>query len=83
MTWTPWMRRLVRAHPVVSIDLRGHGSSRDAWHDPDARLTDYAADVLSVLDHLRIPACHFVGESFGGTIGLHLAAGYPDRLPKG
>lgn len=77
--WAPWMRRLARLRPVVSIDLRGHGSSREVGAGVDEPgIADYAADIMSVLEHLEIASCDFVGESFGGTVGLYLAAERPD-----
>jgi 3-oxoadipate enol-lactonase len=72
--WFPWMRRLAASHPVVTIDLRGHGKSSGAWGSPHPDLADYGSDILSVMDHLGLAECHFVGESLGGTVGLFLAA---------
>ena len=72
--WLPWFKTLAAHHPIVTIDLRGHGGSALSWTKDDYSLDDIAEDITAVLDHLGIPVCHFVGESFGGTVGLHLAA---------
>ena len=72
--WLPWLKTLSVHHPIVTIDLRGHGGSASSWTKNDYSLDDITRDITGVLDHLDIPVCHFVGESFGGTAGLHLAA---------
>ncbi|MEN9891724.1 MAG: hypothetical protein RLY78_2019 [Pseudomonadota bacterium] len=43
-------------------------------------LSDMAADVLGVLDALRIPRVHVCGASMGGMIAQHLAATVPQRI---
>ena len=78
--WLPWLKSLAAGHPIVTIDLRGHGGSAAAWTKQDYSLDEFTRDVTVVLDHLEIQVCHFVGESFGGTMGLHLAAQQPHRL---
>ena len=78
--WLPWFKSLAASHPIVTIDLRGHGGSARAWTKQDYSLDDITKDITVVLDHLGIQVCHFIGESFGGTLGLHLAAQQPRRL---
>ena len=78
--WLPWVKSLAACHPIVTIDLRGHGGSAGAWTKQDYSLDDITQDVTAVLDYLGIQVCHFIGESFGGTVGLHLAAQQPHRL---
>ena len=78
--WLPWFKTLAPHHPIVTIDLRGHGGSALSWTKDDYSLDEIAEDITAVLDHLGIPICHFVGESFGGTVGLHLAATESHRL---
>jgi pimeloyl-ACP methyl ester carboxylesterase len=63
---------------VVLIDSRGHGRSTH-----DARPFRYelmAADVLAVLDRLRLDRVAIVGWSDGACIGLILAAQAPERV---
>lgn len=78
--WAPWMRRFAGERPMVSIDMRGHGGSQDVWQAPSLEVEDYARDILDVLDCLKIERCHFVGESFGGTVGLYLGVTRPERI---
>jgi pimeloyl-ACP methyl ester carboxylesterase len=67
-------------HTVILIDARGHGQS-DKPHDPkayDLRLR--AADVVAVLDDLRVQRADFLGYSMGGWIGFGLAKHFPERF---
>jgi pimeloyl-ACP methyl ester carboxylesterase len=67
-------------HRLILIDARGHGQS-DKPHDPkayDLRLR--AADVVAVLDDLRVQRADFLGYSMGGWIGFGLAKHYPQRF---
>jgi pimeloyl-ACP methyl ester carboxylesterase len=63
---------------VVAMDSRGHGRSTRS----EAPLTYelMAADVLGLLDQLRIWKVYLVGWSDGGIVGLDLAMTHPDRL---
>ena len=78
--WLPWLKSLAARHPIVTIDLRGHGESAAAWTKQDYSLEEFTKDITAVLDQLGIQVCHYIGESFGGTMGLHLAAQQPQRL---
>ncbi|HEX2172393.1 MAG TPA: alpha/beta hydrolase [Dehalococcoidia bacterium] len=78
--WYSWLPTLLADHPVIALDLRGHG--RSSVPDPGWRWTfeTLAEDALAVLDAAGYDRCHFVGESVGGTLGLFCAARHPDRL---
>jgi len=41
-----------------------------------------AEDVVVLLDRLGVERAHVIGWSMGGTIGLHLAVGHPERVGK-
>jgi pimeloyl-ACP methyl ester carboxylesterase len=77
--WGNQIPMLVRQkYKVVTIDSRGHGrSSRD---DQPLSYHLMAADVLSVLDQLRIERTSIVGWSDGAIIGLDIAINHPERL---
>ena len=74
-------RRLAQEHlpelRVLAPDLRGHG--RSTW-DPPWSLERHVADLLDTLDAVGVVRADVLGHSFGGVIGLHLAATAPDRL---
>ena len=63
---------------VVALDLRGRGFS-----DKPATgysMPDHAADVLGLLDALRLDRVVLCGHSFGGLLTMYLAAHRPDRI---
>lgn len=63
---------------VILLDLPGFGESprpEPAWDT-----IDYAKAVLAHLDSLGIDRFHWVGHSFGGRIGLRLAAMHDNRV---
>jgi len=79
--WYGWLPHLARFYKVVRPDLRGHGESPVDF-DPatQSTLAGYVDDVLAVLDDLKLDAVHYCGESFGGVIGMVLAAEHPERV---
>jgi len=76
--WNPQLKVLESQFRVLRYDMRGHGNS-DAT--PGAYTLDQlAADVMGLMDALKIDIVHFVGLSIGGMIGQCLALNYADRL---
>jgi 3-oxoadipate enol-lactonase len=67
-----------RGWQVIRADTRGHGESQ-APIGPYA-MDDLVADVVAVLDALRIDRVHYVGLSLGGISGFGLGIDHPDRL---
>jgi pimeloyl-ACP methyl ester carboxylesterase len=65
---------------AVAPDLRGTGQSDKP--DSGYAIDDLAGDVAEVLDTLDLTDVRLVGYSFGGQIGLRLAATRPDRLSR-
>jgi pimeloyl-ACP methyl ester carboxylesterase len=78
--WWDWSAPLLAERfSVAALDLRGHGGS--GWSDPPAyRPTDYAADIVAVLDLLGWRSPLVIGHSLGGYVGAYLAARHPDRV---
>lgn len=71
---------LITRFRVICPDLRGRGhSQRDA--DPSRYRPDrYCADVLGLLELLRLPRVSIVGTSLGGLMAVMLAALQPARV---
>jgi pimeloyl-ACP methyl ester carboxylesterase len=70
---------LIRAdHDVVSLDLRGHGVS--GTPASGFGLTDFAADVLAVIDQLQLGPALLVGHSLGAAISLDVAVMSPESV---
>lgn len=64
--------------PAISVDQRGRGASA---HDPDParyRPDTYCADMLALLDGLKLNTVIAVGTSMGGLMSLMLAGMRPD-----
>lgn len=78
--WAPQLPSLTKRFRVLRYDTRGHGNS--SIPDGEYSFTQLAADVVNLLDYLRIDRVHFCGISMGGLVGLQLALDWPDRLDK-
>ncbi len=75
---------------VLGVDyLGGQGASTGPsnWRStepiPAISSKDQARALVCLLDHLQEPAVHsFIGSSYGGMVGLALAAEFPERLQR-
>ena len=75
-----WADALVNAgRQVVMFDLRGHGGSDDLYDALDYDRGLMAADILALLDHLRIAQADIMGYSLGAMLSLRFAMDHPDR----
>jgi len=78
--WEPQVSALARTFRVLRYDGRGQGQS--SVSPGPYTISRLAADVVSLLDKLKIPRVHFCGLSMGGMVGMSLALQTPDRLGK-
>jgi pimeloyl-ACP methyl ester carboxylesterase len=75
--WLPVARRLARSHPVLALDLRGHGASDAPLGGYD--LDSLALDVLTVMaargwgSAVGGPAAVVAGHGFGAMVAAHMA----------
>ncbi len=76
--WDAHLPALTRNHYVLRYDLYGHGDSRPFKRKTN--LTDYANQLVGLLDHIDAPHAHLVGFSIGGMINRRFALDYPTRL---
>ncbi len=76
--WEPIVPLLETKADVIMPDLRGFGES--AVPPADYRLTDLAADLLALLDELKIDQAVIAGHSMGGYVALAFAHAYPGRI---
>jgi pimeloyl-ACP methyl ester carboxylesterase len=67
---------LQQHYRCITFDWRGQGQSEVTRSGYD--MESLYADTLALIDALGIKACHFVGLSMGGFIGMRLAARRPD-----
>jgi pimeloyl-ACP methyl ester carboxylesterase len=78
--WGYQVRALEPHYRVIVMDSRGHGRS-----SRDVRPYSYdlmAADVIGLMDFLKVPKAAIVGWSDGAIIGLDIAMRYPERVTK-
>ncbi|SFZ86559.1 Lysophospholipase, alpha-beta hydrolase superfamily [Devosia enhydra] len=71
----------VEGYRVLVPDLRGHGASRSPSVPREAghfAIPVMADDLLAVLADAGAGPVHWVGNSLGGILGLHLLAARPD-----
>jgi pimeloyl-ACP methyl ester carboxylesterase len=64
---------------LIALDCRGHGKS-DKPHDLEKYGTEMAADVVRLLDHLKLEKVHLIGYSSGAFIAGNVAATHPERV---
>lgn len=78
-SWGPLLRELARHRTVVAIDGPSHGSSEPVSRDfTFDECTRAAADVLDGLG-IREPV-DWVGNAWGGHVGILLATSQPHRI---
>ena len=75
----PLAERVADLCTVVLPDIRGYG--RSICIDPSRHTwAQYAADVISLLDHLGVRKAIVGGAGLGATIALRTALAYPERV---
>ena len=68
---------------VVVFDNRDAGLSTEMPEtDRGYRIEDMAADVVGLMDHLRVERAHVFGISMGGMIAQHVAIGHAERVVR-
>ncbi|HEY6296075.1 MAG TPA: alpha/beta hydrolase [Streptosporangiaceae bacterium] len=78
--WEPNVAALSAARPVITWDIRGHGSS-DAGDDQARYSADASvADMAALLDASGIGRAVVGGQSLGGFLSLQFYVAYPDRV---
>ena len=64
---------------LIALDCRGHGKS-DKPHDAEKYGPEMAADVVRLLNHLKVEKAHLIGYSSGAFIADKVAATHPERV---
>ncbi|GAA5231488.1 alpha/beta fold hydrolase [Verticiella sediminum] len=75
--WAPQIDDLARTHRVIAYDMLGHGDSRLPPAEPT--LTDYAGQLVELLEHLGIRRANVSGHSMGALVALAFALEHPER----
>ena len=75
-TWDRIVPALARSFRVLAYDRRGHSlSARPAGQ---GSIRDDVADLGALIERFNFAPAHVVGNSFGGSVALRLAAERPD-----
>src|SRR3954462_6534695 len=70
-SWEPQLRHFARRHRCVTFAARGYPPS-DVPENVEAYSQARAvADIVAVMDHLKIDRAHIIGLSMGGFATLH------------
>ncbi|MFN7998476.1 MAG: alpha/beta fold hydrolase [Bryobacteraceae bacterium] len=75
----PLLKALSTDYQVIALDLRGHGKS-DKPHDSNQYGAEMSADVVRLLDHLKIKKAHVGGSSLGAAVTAKVLETWPDRV---
>lgn len=78
-TWEPWVEHLRDDYRVISLDLPGHGLSRNP--DGDKMNPGHFGEVIAEMTaQLGADTFVLVGNSMGGATAWQFALEYPERL---
>jgi pimeloyl-ACP methyl ester carboxylesterase len=78
-SWGPLVDQLAEHGTVLTIDGPSHGRSEPVIHEFE--LDQCVPAAMQVLDDLGLAEpVHWVGNAWGGHVGLMLAARFPERL---
>ena len=76
--WKAQVSHFSSHYQMVTIDLAGHGES--GLNRKDWTISDFAQDVIAVVDDLDLDEVVLIGHSMGGTVVLETAVQIPERL---
>lgn len=76
--WELQLPAFARHFRVIAAGMRGHG--RSARPPGPYSVPQMAADVLGLLDALKVESAHIVGLSMGGMVAFQLAVDRPERV---
>lgn len=81
--WYKQLRSFKAKYNILVLDLRGHGKSKMVLKDivnPKYTFDAITADIVEIIDYLKIEKSHFVGISLGTILIRNLAEKHPDRV---
>ena len=76
--WDVQAQALASRARVVRMDMLGHG--RTPALARQSELADYCAQLLALLDYLKLERIVLIGFSMGGVIAQRFSTDYPERL---
>jgi len=79
-TWDPIAPELAREYSLIMPDNRDVGKS--VSKRKPKTLSNFASDLVELLDRLQVERAHVLGISLGGVIAQQLAVEHPDRINR-
>ncbi|MGH7824705.1 MAG: alpha/beta fold hydrolase [Candidatus Binatia bacterium] len=76
--WKPSQMPLANSLNLILHDPRGCG--RSAATQNVYTIEQMAADIVALMDHLKLASAHLLGHSMGGRIALNLTQNFPGRV---
>ncbi len=76
--WTDQIHAFSPHFHTLAWDARGYGESDD--YDGPLDFSDFAGDLVRVLDHFEVEKAHIAGLSMGGRISQDFYALFPERV---
>jgi 3-oxoadipate enol-lactonase len=76
--WLDVAKILKSKAALILPDIRGHGGSPSP--EGEYSMKELGADVIAILDNLKIEKAYFAGHSMGGYVMLSIAKNYPERV---
>jgi len=76
--WKASQMPLANSLQLIFHDPRGCG--RSVPTQSVYTIEQMALDIVAMMDHLQLPAAHFIGHSMGGRIALSLAQNFPGKV---
>ena len=83
-TWFAQVEELSKDFEVITFDPRGIGQSviENPADAANLSIETFAADVVQILDDLKIEKANILGASFGGFVAQEFALKFPERLSR-
>lgn len=79
-TWGGLKESLAEKYQVIAVEAQLHGRSGD--RDTPITYDNMSADVVGLLDHLKIDKAILVGYSMGGATAIRIAIDHPERVER-
>ncbi len=79
-SWRAVSKRLADCCQCFAIDLLGHGRSDAPADAARYRMKSVAADIVDLLDELKLTKPNLLGYSMGGRLALYLALEFSERF---
>ncbi|HKD69578.1 MAG TPA: alpha/beta hydrolase [Candidatus Binataceae bacterium] len=82
-SWRHQLRALSEAgFRAIAPDQRGYGETDCPQRVEDYRVSELVADIVGMLDALKIETCAIVGHDWGGFVVWHAAMRAPGRIAR-